>query len=1461
MANLTGEQFSELLQAINQSNQRLGSFSSCTARFNGERSSTKVEEFLAAVLTFKAVEKISDSDAINGMPMVLEGDAAEWWQGVKSKAEAFSDVVHMLRQAFSPPKPSWRIYVEIFESKQQRNEPTDTFIRRKRALFSQLTNVPAEADQLDIVFGLLHLQIRDRVCRERIVDFDGLLKEAREAEMSLNERRSQVVNADPQRSSGPVRCSFCRKKGHTVESCFKRKNEEAKDAHAVMLSQAQSLKPKFACYGCNAPGVTRANCTNCTKKPIANPGTVNFNTINVPIGRDIPITNIQIFGIPGQAYFDSGARTSVASANLKKVMESHRCVFESVNCEVTLADGHTATKKCLSTICEIVIGGRKFDIQFIVLPNAENNRTLIGADFLEKVGIVMNMGQRYWYFEDEPSKQFDFVDALPLELNILEIVKVSGVVPKRKSQDDDFQLIDARNKRKPYTELDREGDKPRNYMSEFEYYGPEEMVTYSPHAIQSIFKDALPPNMVTPERKKEKELFNGVYRPISYVDLFSINFRFLKETDGVELVEVEKEQLDMMLNEFSIVSGASSEPTPYAQHFIDTGNHKPIALPPYRMSFPKLRELKDEISKMLDSDVIEECDSAWASPVVMVPKRDGSTRVCVDYRKLNSITKPDRYPIPRIDDLLHAAKSTKFMTTLDLECGYFQISVAEEDRDKTCLITPFGTYRFKRMPFGLRNAPATFQRLIDRFKTAVPNVQILAYLDDIIICSASFTDHMNDLRSVFEKLVKFKLRINMKKCRFCCTKVKYLGHVLTPEGIKVDPEKTSAITQRREPKNLKELISFIQTCSWYRRFIDQFAKIAKPLTDLFKKNAVWQWNDPHINAFNKLKDLLVQPPILKQAEDLTPFLIKTDASSYALGAVLLQREKNREHPIEFASRLLTPAERNYSTTEREALAIVWACAKFRGYIDGAEVHLMTDHQPLKWLMTMKSPSGRLARWALQIQQYNIKIEYTPGKSNSLADMLSRPSCEVSEHSSPNCICAFNIDIPKKNANEQRNEQLKDEYLKVIVKSLEESDENATLWFKRGYLLNDGVLFCYANDDAEDAQLVIPQHERLDILKTYHDERTAGHYGVERTIARISNRYFWPGMRADITKYTKNCIECQRYKATNMKPMGLLQTSVSKQRFEVVAVDLFGPLPKTTEGFQWILIVEDVATRWVEIFAMIEATAEMCAKVLINEIFLRYGVPRQLRTDNGVQFISAIMQQVTYCMGIQQMFTPVYHPEANPVERKNRDLKAQLSIFVQNQHNIWDIGLPAIRFAINTAKCQSTGYSAAYLTFGRELRTFDDVQHDIRAITESENFIPQITPYLRNMTENFKNAKEKESMMQDRNKKYVDKGRRPQEDITVGSEVLVKTHVLSNASKGVTSKFVPRRDGPYIVTRKIGASTYEVAAKGEQNVPLGTYHASALTLYKGSNNNDEVPTPVQPIRRRGRPKKKQAHCDD
>lgn len=1163
-------------------------------------------------------------------------------------------------------------------------------------------------------------------------------------------------------------------------------------------------KLNLSCYGCGKVGYIKAKCPNCNpamKSNFANFGLIHTNNCENSPGQ---MTFLKIFikGLCGVACADTGATRSIASDTLYEILKSKGVQFRGETLTMCLADGQKNVVDALVTKIVVTIEGRAVPIDIIALPEVKGNRTLLGMDFLSKAGIVLDIRNRKWHFQDNFRRKFPFSEDI--------------VNPDNTSSGQNAKEIVANS-------VERCSDK----------------------SLYQKINDELPC------KDPYQNITNPVDEPASLqLNEVEINVCTLRSDEGQHLTNEEKQKMNLLLEEYEDIFRLGGEATPYIEHHIDTGDHSPVAVPPYRVSPARKIEMQKEIERLLSEGIIEECESPYAAPVVLIPKPNGTFRFCVDYRKLNAITKTDSYPLPRMDDLLHAAKSTAYMSTIDLKAGYHQVNVAPGDRDKTAFTCPFGTFRFIRMPFGLKGAPATFQRLIDRFRNGLKNVTVLSYLDDIIVLSETFEDHIHDLSTVFQRLEQFKLQANREKCNFACSKVKYLGHWITPHGIEVDPGKVEAITKFPVPKNEKQVKSFLQTCSWYRRFIENFSDISRPLSELTKKKTVWKWSEVEQSAFNILKEKLTSSPILKQADPTKPYVIRTDASSYGLGAILLQGEGPNEHPIEYASRLLTSAERNYSTTEREALAVIWSLKKFQGYIDGAEVTIASDHQPLKWLLSLKSPSGRLARWALQLQSYNLKMQYIPGKSNVIADMLSRPPCAHEENSCS--LCAVAIDFPTVSSADLRSQQLQDPELKKIIDCFEDNERanDAITWTDRGYIMNQGILYKYAPEsETDEAQWVVPVQERKRILEQYHDAPTACHYGVEGTYHRINKKYFWVGMKKFIADYIKNCQECSRYKASNQKPAGLLQTPVMSQRFETLSIDLFGPLPEDKDGMKWIFIVEDPTTKWVELFAMRKADAKSCALTLLNEIFLRYGLPRRLISDNGVQFVSNVMQQLCFLLQIDQCLTPVYHPQANPVERKNRDLKPRLAILVGNDHSSWVEKLPSIRFAMNTSRCETTGQTASYLQFGRELRTPDSLTHDLRSIINNDNFIPEITPHLKRFAKIMHEIKERSETLQDRRKVYADKLRRRSPNYAIGDKVWVSTHPLSNAKQGRIAKFNPRRDGPYVIISQRSPTTFEIANPDSPEIPLGVYHSSALKLCESSASS-----PVNPLKKRGRPRK-------
>ncbi|CAF1476348.1 unnamed protein product [Didymodactylos carnosus] len=381
----------------------------------------------------------------------------------------------------------------------------------------------------------------------------------------------------------------------------------------------------------------------------------------------------------------------------------------------------------------------------------------------------------------------------------------------------------------------------------------------------------------------------------------------------------------------------------------------------------------------------------WAAPVVLAPKKDGTLRFCVDYRKLNVLTVKDAYPIPRVDDTLDSLQQAKFVSTLDLRSGYWQVEMDPESRAKIAFVTPRGLFEFNVMPFGLCNAPATFQRLMDIVLAGLKWQSCLVYIDDIIIFSPTFEQHLLDLEAVFLRLKEANLTLKASKCEFCRKELKYLGHLITPDGIKPDPSLVSAVQRFPPPQKIKDLQSFLGLTGYYRRFVKNYAKIAEPLLVQLRKNPSrsFFWDSDCQAAFCLLKDKLTHAPIMNVPNFCHPFILEVDACDYGLGAILVQEYDQHKYVIAYASRTLTPAERKYGATEKEALAIVWATKHFRPYIEGVHVTVRSDCKALQWLKNFKDSTGRLARWALKLDAFDLTIEHRSGKTNENADALSR----------------------------------------------------------------------------------------------------------------------------------------------------------------------------------------------------------------------------------------------------------------------------------------------------------------------------------------------------------------------------------------------------------------------------------------------------------------------------------------
>jgi 8-oxo-dGTP pyrophosphatase MutT (NUDIX family)/predicted aspartyl protease len=500
-----------------------------------------------------------------------------------------------------------------------------------------------------------------------------------------------------------------------------------------------------------------------------------------------------------------------------------------------------------------------------------------------------------------------------------------------------------------------------------------------------------------------------IYQTLQEEEINNNQYIQLEKDKEVPIGNLEREQcnqLHQLLNENKDLFARTLQElqqTHEGEHVIITEQVPPIKKRAYRTAPRENEFIKAEIDDMLKQGLIQPSTSPWSFPVVIVKKKNGKLRFCVNYKPLNDITKKDNYPLPRIDELLDSLQDAQWFTTLDLASGYWQIKVREEDQEKTAFITKFGTYEFKVMPFGLCNAPATFQRTMDKVLAGIKEQFVLVYLDDVIIYSKTFKEHIQHLTEVLTRIRKANLRLKAEKCYFAATELQFLGHVVGKEGVKPDPEKVDKMVNYPEPKNIRELRGVLGLFSYYRRFIKDFAQLADPLYKLLKKDTVYEWTDLQQQAFENLREKLTQAPVVQYPDFNRPFLLYTDASQIGIGAVLAQKDNDKhEYVIAYASRTLNPAERNYGITELECLAIVWAVKYFRHYLYGSKFTIITDHTALKWLLNSTSENGnrRLERWKIMLSEYDFEIIYRKGKNHANADALSRLNPTSDNNSSP-----------------------------------------------------------------------------------------------------------------------------------------------------------------------------------------------------------------------------------------------------------------------------------------------------------------------------------------------------------------------------------------------------------------------------------------------------------------------------
>ena len=826
--------------------------------------------------------------------------------------------------------------------------------------------------------------------------------------------------------------------------------------------------------------------------------------------------------------------------------------------------------------------------------------------------------------------------------------------------------------------------------------------------------------------------------PAHLTDLF--------ERSSVELSEKEQQYLRQCLIKYQIIFAKNDEDlgrTNLVQHNIEIGEGRPIKQHPRRLPMMMRNVEQEEVDRMLERNIIVPSSSPWASPTVMVKKKDGKIRFCIDYRKLNEITKKDAYPLPRIDDCIDNLDGAKYFCTMDLQSGYWQVMMDPEDQEKTAFCTRSGLYEFKVMPFGLTNAVATFERLMETVLRGLQWNECLVYLDDVIVFGSTFEQTLERLTHVFDRLSNAGLKLKPSKCSLFAEEVNFLGHVISRSGVRTQQSKIEAVQKWPIPQNVKDVRSFLGLAGYYRRFIRNYAKIARPLHRLTSTREKFTWNEECQQSFEALKSALTSAPILGYPRQDGQMILDTDASGIAVGAVLSQKQDDQEVVLAYMSKSLTPAEVNYCVTRKEMLAVVTAVKTWRPYLLGRKVLLRTDNSAVAWAKRIKEPVGQMARWLQELGCLDLEEQHRPGRVHWNADALSRRTstpchqchredgnCNVKDVSEISCNAAVTEDEstneeegmelePEWTVEELKIEQELDENIKSVLKFMQngikptwseissESEQVKTLvsmWDR--LVLRDGLLFRkFFKDDGEDyhLQLILPQIKVQRLLEMAHDDPLGGHFGFDRTLKKLG-AYYWVGMRKDVKSYCARCEPCMSRKPKtkhHRAPMKMFLTCAPMER---VAIDIMGPLDRTAAGNKYILVVTDTFTKFTEAYALRNIEAKTVAKKLVEEWICRYGVMRIIHSDQGRQFESRLFTEVCKILGIRKTRTTAWRPKANgQVERFNRTLGAMLCIYSQEETKYWDKHLPFITSAYRATEHNSTGLTPNLMIFGREVR--------------------------------------------------------------------------------------------------------------------------------------------------------------
>lgn len=865
-----------------------------------------------------------------------------------------------------------------------------------------------------------------------------------------------------------------------------------------------------------------------------------------------------------------------------------------------------------------------------------------------------------------------------------------------------------------------------------------------------------------------------------------------------DLDESIKNELCQLLNENKdcfAFSNADLGKTTLTEMHIKLKDETPVTYRPYRLSYPEREKVQNMIEDLCANGIIRESESEYASPIVVVTKKNGDLRLCVDYRALNKKTCKDKYPMPLIEDQIDNLSGQKCFTTLDLASGYHQIPIAESSKHLTAFVTQDGHYEYNRMPFGLCNAPAVFQRLIHKVLNSKKIPKVLAYMDDIVIASENINEGMLRLREVLTALREAGLTLNLDKCHFFRSCIDYLGYEISGQGVKPGQRKTDAVKTFKTPESVHEVRQFIGLASFFRRFVPGFASIARPLTSLTKTNEKWTWGVSQELAFQKIKDILISRPVLAIYNPKLLTELHTDASQIGLGGILMQRpnEKSPLRAVAYFSRQTTVEESHFHSFELETLAVVASLNRFRNYLLGLEFKVVTDCNAVRLTWTKRDLVPRIARWWLQAQEYNFTIEYRPGTQMRHVDALSRNPLNQPHTDEISTLNTLKISKMTSMDHIQYTDPNLLHLKCILNNSCLEAKE-----IRNEYALKDNKLYKKVGDSLK---WVVPSDARWKVCHMCHDE--SGHMAFEKTLHKMKQTYWFSGMTSFVKRYVRACIPCAYAKQPAGRKEGFLfpipKTPVP---FYSVHIDHLGPFVKSKLGNTYILGIIDSYTKFIVLKA-VRNTKSKTSIAVLKDVFGIFGAPKLLISDRGTSFTSSEFAEFVKELEIRHIKNAVAMPRANgQIERYNRTILASLAALTHGENDKdWDSHLNTVQWSLNNTLNKGIGKTPSEVIFGK---------HTIN-VTETHLYDligEEAPPEQSDVDKIRKEVSHTIEKNQDAMAKRFNKSRCSARVYGLGDLVLVQKQ-LNNP--GESNKLLPRYSGPYRVTKVIGHNRYEVSS--------------------------------------------------